>query len=520
MMDATPLPNLLAALQALEEAHIPHAYWKASRRLPHALAAGSDYDLLIPPGLRSRWMPLLQDQGFFPVQTKPSNQLSQMAHLVGPGRDHADPLVHLHLHEEAISGDYGVWGYSLGDPATLLPHRQRDGDTGVYRLSREVELVLLMLRAFTEPKMRRGPDASLSDKADADLQFAWERCQPDELQRRATEFISAPAAEGLVDLLSRGVDAASALDALSPIIEAELPRFERHAAPRRALKQARRRAHSISRAAYNKLRPSPLPQWPIQQGLRAPEEGLFIAVVGPDGAGKSTLVDHLHRWLSAVFDTDEVYLGKGDVVSSAWQGLAHAKWWVLQECFDRQPPTAPNPTAEDIDDDVDPRSVETRSSSFDVQRTPLRQRLWELTRIARAGRQWRTARRARRQRSRGLIVITDRFPHHRERFGSGPAILPDQGPPLWTPLASAAERALMDRLAHNHGPDLVIRLSISAEDAWRRVPHHSFRDIERKVQALERLSFPGAHHQVIDATLSIPEVQRRARKHIMELLQS
>jgi len=38
--------------------------------------------------------------------------------------------------------------------------------------------------------------------------------------------------------------------------------------------------------------------------------GAIIAVVGGDGAGKSTAIDELYSWLSKDFDTIRVHLGK------------------------------------------------------------------------------------------------------------------------------------------------------------------------------------------------------------------
>ena len=40
--------------------------------------------------------------------------------------------------------------------------------------------------------------------------------------------------------------------------------------------------------------------------------GLFIAIVGGDGAGKTTVIDELHGWLSGKFEVRKVHMGKPD----------------------------------------------------------------------------------------------------------------------------------------------------------------------------------------------------------------
>jgi thymidylate kinase len=58
---------------------------------------------------------------------------------------------------------------------------------------------------------------------------------------------------------------------------------------------------------------------PIQQRVfgykstnRFASGGLFIAIVGGDGAGKTTLVDEIYSWLSGKFEVTKLHMGKPD----------------------------------------------------------------------------------------------------------------------------------------------------------------------------------------------------------------
>ena len=49
-----------------------------------------------------------------------------------------------------------------------------------------------------------------------------------------------------------------------------------------------------------------------QNGKRLPHAGRIIALVGADGAGKTTLVSEIEKWLRGRIDVTTVYLGSGE----------------------------------------------------------------------------------------------------------------------------------------------------------------------------------------------------------------
>lgn len=497
---------LVQALQSLEQAGVRHGYWKASRRLPEALSSGSDYDLLVEEGKRQVWERVFKEHGFIEFRTRAENELPQMAHFVACDTD-TGAFVHLHVHEEPLSGDYGVWEYVLSDSQALLRHRELDVELDVYRLSAALEVCLLLLRAFSEPKMRlRG--GGLTERAERDLAYAWERTSVDDVARVGTGFFGGAAANALAAELQQVAWPMQTQDLarIHPIIQPVLSRFRRPGRLKFEAKRFTRRGLGYARVAYEKTRPRFAPSWSRQGGLRAAPHGLFIAVVGPDGSGKSTLVDYLSGWLGSMFDLEEVYLGRGDVVSATWQGLARLKWRVAGAIGVR-PDVAIAERAS--------QGQIASASAFDRQRTGLRRRVWELARIAQAGRQLRKVGRIAQQRSEGRLVLTDRFPHHEERFAGGPAILPDESS-LLTQRSAELERTLLRKVCARR-PDLLIRLSIDAVDAWQRKPEHNLEDIRRKVDALEQAQWHGTNQVVIDASMPLEEVQRQARRAVWSL---
>ncbi len=483
--------RLRAVLSALDDAGVAHAYWKASRRLTAVLDGDGDYDLLVRPGERSRWQPLLEEAGFVPTLPRPALRVDGLWHYIAAAGDGEPGVAWLHVHEAPLSGIPGVWGYQLGTAADLLAHRERDAATGVVRLSRELEATVLLLRAFTEPKLRfRGGE--LIDRARADLEHAWLLSEPAALEVALRAFGSEALADHLLELHSTGRSPADPLELhrLRGLFAEVLPRYRRLSRGRIAL------GRSLERLAY---------LWRRARGRRPRghrlERGVFVAVVGPDGAGKSTLVEDLRRWLVPPLEVHTTYLGKGSVVADAWQGAAALKWRLIKARTGRD----------------QPRPGPGQKSSIDEPRPSSRQRLFEVDRVAQAFRQMRRARRARKQADAGHLVFADRFPHHQERYGAGPAIQIEDHSSRWTRALAALERRLLDHTVSRYGPDVILRLAIPAESAWHRKPEHNVAEIRRKVEALDRLSYPGATMIVLDASRPPEEVARKARHLLWSL---
>jgi thymidylate kinase len=206
-----------------------------------------------------------------------------------------------------------------------------------------------------------------------------------------------------------------------------------------------------------------------------PRGGVLIAFMGPDGAGKSTLVHETTSWLRWKLDARIVYFGSGDGPSS----LAR---WPLKLVLRAG------------------RSLGLwkpgRRASGETPGTPRRDKggpgfaraLWALL-LSLEKRQ--TLRRAWRARERGIIVVCDRYPQQQIMgFNDGPLLDP------WTRSASGVLRALARwesvpyRRAEERPPQLVIKLQVSPRVAVERKPEMRPEEIERRLAALASLRYP------------------------------
>jgi len=122
---------------------------------------------------------------------------------------------------------------------------------------------------------------------------------------------------------------------------------------------------------------------------------------------------------------------------------------------------------------------------------------------------------ARRGTSRGLIVLTDRYPQNEILgFNDGPLLTRLTVVPHWLRRFEAAVYALARRLP----PDLVIKLVVAPETVARREPEMEEVIIRHRVAALPRLEFPGARVVCVDAERPLAEVMRTIKREIWRLI--
>ena len=224
------------------------------------------------------------------------------------------------------------------------------------------------------------------------------------------------------------------------------------------------------------------------------EQGLapLIAIVGSDGAGKSTVVASLLPWLRAYRPVAICHLGK----QSGSVGRAIARLPIIGKGADRKITSK----ASGARDDAGPGAF-----------TALVIYLLSMRRV-------RRFRRMLAIRRRGVAVLADRYPQI-EVPG------PMDGPGLFAAAPTSAvarmlgkrERMYYDWMA-GYRPDLVIRLNVDLATAVARKPDHRYTSLKTKVEAVPRLLFNGARIVDIDSTQPLAEVLEQAKRAISTAL--
>ena len=218
---------------------------------------------------------------------------------------------------------------------------------------------------------------------------------------------------------------------------------------------------------------------------------MTIAFIGQDGAGKSTVTQHINEWLSWKLNAKRLYLGSGDHYMS-WQKKLLKK-------------------------------LSKKKAGLPIN--ILRGLLSISNHIRIAKKTHKTLRNAKKMTENGGIALFDRYPqlaHH--GINDGPKIRHSLTKNLSNPimrffiLRGAAKEESLLKKAIQYTPDIVIKLILSPEESIRRKPEENLELVRRKHEIIKELTFEGAQIYTIDATMDFEEEIRTIKSIIWDNL--
>jgi thymidylate kinase len=492
---------------ALHADGVRYCHWKSTTGLPIALAGRTDLDLLVDRADAARFTGAVRDAGFKPFISHPSRRFIGVEDWLGHDAE-SGRLVHLHVYYRLILGEDHVknhvlpietavlddlvmrYGVKVPAPAselivlivrTLLKYRRTDAAKDVLRLGR---------RGGIPPNMR----SEIADLAG--------RVSAQELHAAARRLLPSMAPDIFSDFLA--VLSANPRDARGLL--------RLRAATRRALKRYERlpagTAMAISLAARLQRAPGlrrilrPRTKADLRRKSSA-AGGLTVALIGPDGAGKSTVIDEVVQWLGWRLSLQVSYLGTAR--PSASTALIQAASRTIRRVANGlRPASGGAPSG----------ASGTLSWSANL--------VAALRYLAEARDRERRAREGRRLAANGALVLFDRYPLPWVRLPARPvdgpriAELSDRRGGLLAALRRR-EEAIYARIP---SPDLVILLTIEPAVALERKRNAKPDAIAAKARAVldaaGRASGDGV--VAIDASRPLAEVVRTVEAEIWQRL--
>jgi len=488
------LSAFLVALSALRRRNIECCYWKSSRRLPDILQGESDFDLLIARSDQHQAAKALLACGLKRFEPSICHGHPAVQSFLGYDEP-SGRIIHIHLHFRLVVGEPVLNNYQLPWERLVLASATPHAALPVRILDPATEALLLLVRTSLELR-RRDPIAlrnwkRTQEKFELDRKHLASLVDRSDLRCRAAKLVG----EDLADAIATALFEAQPFRAqhrLRARIRRALAIYRTYNAFDAMLRSLGRTilwtAGSLNKRFLHMPRP-----W----GRRAPGGGIVVAVVGIDGSGKTTLVTAIRQWLGSEVDVLPIYFGTGGGRPS----LLLLPFKLLVPLVTSVLTSRPAGSSHGNVSDRSPGPIYSILLGVWASVVAAEKRMKLLA--------------ARRGADRGMVVVADRFPQDQiADFNDAPLLPRLAKVPAWLRHYETNAYALARHLP----PDLVIKLQTTSEVILIREPDMDPLVVQKRVPALQQLTFGGANVVSIDAGQPLADVIRSAKAAIWRML--
>lgn len=473
---------------ALEDQGIKYVHFKSNLSLNMSFAGKGDFDVLVDRGRLAD-----VEAALISLHAK---RFNKVRYGVYPGVDNwllfdeeTGLLHHLHLHYQLVSGKPYLKEYVIPWDSLLFETRTRDPEYGLYIASPQAELLLLTVRSVIKSRLSDLVKALLGGyrlhkSLAAEREDLLDKVSGDELLACARRLFTRVDAQRLVRVALAPVWRGGQFLTASRLVRRELREYRRYSAPGATLRSAALRVGDI----WNKVLRRKLGRCRVEKKI-TPSGGKIIAFVGVDGAGKSTVVDAVSKWMDQQIESRRFYMGTGDGKTNIFARLAKKVYGSVPRHGGNAPAGGGAPVTLRDRPLLYIRKICAALMVYSVERDNHRKLI-----------------RMNRYRLMGGVSLLDRYPQiETEGQNDGPKISVYQKAVagsrflVWLRRREMAQLDIVRRVK----PDMVIRLNISAEASMSRKPGQvdigSFR---RKIDELRQVTFQNA--PIIDVSAEQP----------------
>lgn len=494
-----PIPALLALLADAQRAGISLCSWKSNDHLAAAIAGQTDVDLLVGREDAARFREVMARHGCRSLVPSPGGAHPGIEHHLGMDPD-TGRLFHLHVHHQLVLGEHHVKNHRLPMEAALLAGTRTVDGVPVPRP--EAELAVLAVRALLKYRARdvvkdvlRIRTVGVPASTRAELRWLGDQTSHGDVAA-VLEESRAPVPADLVVRFLEQVEAEPRAGWVLLGLRSRL---------RRSLKpcQRRSRAGALAESLHVSWQRRTRFRTDVAPTRMTPTTGgLTVALVGADGAGKSTIAGELATWLGWKLDTRLLYLGSTQPSrSTRWLYVGFRAARRTHRAAEAHVPVLATPAA----------GLRDTAHALHCLAV-VRDRLAALRSGQRAARS-------------GRVVVFDRFPllpltgHDAHRVLDGPRIGDEVATAgLVRGLLARVERRCYRRF---RAPDLVVALQVPPAVALARKPDHDADVVARKSRAVADLAatapsrLPVVH---VRADQPLDEVLLEVRRRIWDVL--
>jgi hypothetical protein len=469
---------------------VRYCHWKSNDMLARSMDGRNDLDLLVHRRDAQRFLAVIGRLGFHRALAPGGREHPGVAHYYGLDRT-SGRLVHVHAHFQLVLGDDATKNYRL---PVEVPYLESVSDDQALPIpAPEFELALFVVRMIlkhaTWDAMVLGHGRLVENER---RELTWLVARADRERIRA---VVETHLDGIgVDLWDRCL-AALTDDAGAPQRLLVGRRLRAAIAP-----HGRRRRSTDTAVRILRRGQWAWARWVLRSPARKRLErtGITVAIVGGDGAGKSTAVEATAAWLGSAFVVHRTHLGRPrpSLLTLALKGPMF-----VARRTGRLPSTA--------------RSVDPRTAMAD----DFPGIAWALWHVLTARDRVRDYRALRRVADAGGIVVSDRWPLPQLRLMDCARVSwileSSPQPSRVTRWLATTERRLYANIA---APDALVVLRIDPELAVVRRPEDDPAYVRSRNGEVLETDWTAVGADVVDASLSPDDVLAAIRNAVWDRL--
>lgn len=488
------LESIEQLLKALDAHNVTYCHWKSNEHLAEALAGDTDLDMLFDPAQRTELECVFDECGLKRFRATSLMQYNAIEDFIGFDQQ-AAKIWHVHTHYRMTLGENHLKGYTITPwGSTILKDRIRGG-ADVWTSDPSDELVLLLCRIALKLRWR---DLCRNLGKDDKVEIAWlkERVTGESVAQAADRMVGEKSKRIILSLCDMAPGRKAQFRNLQVSLRTELKSFTAYSKLSSWFARAKREIFWLYGGMKRRL------GWSNYSANRrvSPSGGLVVAILGCDGAGKSTTLSYIKKEFNKKLDVVSIYFGSGDGSSSllrkpmklvarkvGGKGVGHA---------------------------VEKEYTEKKKVSFKSRLYSIAKVMWAVTLAKEKKSKQRQMVRAR---NNGLLVLTDRYPQSNIPGASdGPLLSRYRSRKGMMKRIAEWEQQIYESFAVN-APDLTIKLTVPTEVAIDRKPEMTVEEIENKKKIVMSMDI-SEHTAIIDTSRPFEETCGEVMKEIWDLI--
>ena len=288
--------------EQLNQNGINYCHWKSNATLDRSASGENDLDILVSRLDGQRFVEILSRLGFKQVNKYSKFQLPGVVDYFGYDFT-AERLVHVHTHYQLVLGHDATKNYHIPVEGPYIRSASQLGSFLVP--SAEFELIIFVIRMMIKHStwdtilLRQG---KLSNSEQNELEYLLKlssKIKIDEILREHLPYLAPPLFAECLRILTSECSVWDHIQVGQRLLNILVPFARQPQMVDSFLKFSRRVTIPLANRVFRR-----------ELRMHINNGGLLVAIVGGDGAGKTTVVEEVYKWLSRNFEVHKFHMGK------------------------------------------------------------------------------------------------------------------------------------------------------------------------------------------------------------------